>query len=298
MKRRIMDLILDSSEHHFLTTLDRLKDSLTGWIVVHFALSKRMSHAALIKDTKQIKDKITALRAKAHDQITEIQTEAAPLKSAFLYLFPDNDIVLLARAKDTAEKNLIHKLYKDFGAKIGADISHTGLLSNELYHYQKVADRKILAASKFESYIAMTDEHKVSSIDVRRARRGEPLVMLVEDDRFTASYTANLLNKDYDLVIARNGEEAIKRYIETAPDIVLLDIHLPGLSGHQTLQAIRTVDPHAFVVMLSVDTGKDSIVKARKIGAQSYLKKPFSKERLIHTIQASPFIGSHSRSLH
>src|SRR5690606_8687745 len=96
---------------------------------------------------------------------------------------------------------------------------------------------------------------------LRRKRRDSPLVMVVEDDRFTASYIQNFL-REYDVVIARNGEEAILKYIEYAPDAVFMDLHMPGLNGDQALQAIKAADPDAFVVMLSVDTAQHSIMSA------------------------------------
>jgi DNA-binding response OmpR family regulator len=121
--------------------------------------------------------------------------------------------------------------------------------------------------------------------------------MIVEDDRFTASYAANILSKEYELSVCRTGEEGIIAYIEHAPDIVFLDIHLPGLNGHDTLRAIKAADPKAFVVMLSVDTAKTSIVESTQSGAHSFLKKPFSKERLLNTVKASPYVrGIHDDS--
>jgi DNA-binding NtrC family response regulator len=139
------------------------------------------------------------------------------------------------------------------------------------------------------AYQAMTDEAKVSSISLRRDRRKETLVLIVEDDRFTAAYAANILNKDYEIIHAKTGEEAIIAYIEHTPDIVFQDIHLPGLNGHETLNAIKKVDPVAYVVMLSVDTVKTNIVEASKGGASGFLKKPFTKERMIAMVKTSPF---------
>ncbi len=124
---------------------------------------------------------------------------------------------------------------------------------------------------------------------LRRIKRDEPIILVVEDDRFTATYISGFL-KEFDLIVARSGEEAVLKYIEYAPDAVFLDIHLPGINGHQTLQAIKCADPDAFVVMLSVDTAKSSIMSASENGAVSYLKKPFSRERVLNTLRLSPFI--------
>jgi two-component system chemotaxis response regulator CheY len=153
-----------------------------------------------------------------------------------------------------------------------------------------MADRKLLSARRFEAYRAMSDVHKVSSIAVRRERHLNPRVLIIEDDRFTAVYATNILSKEYDLTVCRTGEEGLAAYIEQAPDIVFLDVHMPGLSGHETLAGIKAVDPKAFVVMLSADTMKTNIVQAADGGAKNFLKKPFSKERLLNTVKNSPYV--------
>ena len=85
----------------------------------------------------------------------------------------------------------------------------------------------------------------------------------------------------------------ITMYIEHAPDIVLLDIHLPGMDGHSTLKLLRRLDPEGFMVMLSVDASSDNVLGATEAGAQTFLKKPFSKDRLVSVIRKSPHIRMH-----
>ncbi|MCD8562923.1 MAG: response regulator [Alphaproteobacteria bacterium] len=163
-------------------------------------------------------------------------------------------------------------------------------LDEEFFTYQKFADHKFLSVQRLLAYEMMADRHKIGSIPLRRKRRGYPLVMVVEDDRFTSSYAAHILNSSYEVILARSGEQGIFDYIHHAPDIVFLDIHLPGLSGHDTLHSIRAVDPKAFIVMLSVDAVKQNILKASQGGAYSFLRKPFSKEKMIEMVKRSPFI--------
>jgi CheY-like chemotaxis protein len=170
------------------------------------------------------------------------------------------------------------------------DFSEYEPVSKNLYVLQKLADSKVLSSKLISAYHKMADPHVTGSINVRRNRRQDALVMIIEDDRFTASYAASILNKQYDMVHAKTGEDAILTYIENAPDIVFVDIHLPGISGHQTLNAIRRIDPEAYAIMLSVDTEKTNVVSASSNGAQGFLKKPFSKDRLLATVQKSPFV--------
>jgi CheY-like chemotaxis protein len=285
-----MKLIRSSAEHHFVTMLERLKDNPKGWVVLYFALSRALKHEDLVTSLDEMDAKIAKVRIASGHFADELDRLSQNISKGFIYLFSDNDVLLLAHPENEQEMALVSSVYKDMGKYGQSNHADRCMLGDDLYNYQKLADAKLLSAKCFDAYKVMGDTHKVSSIPVRRARRDVPKVMIVEDDRFTAAYAANILNKDYDLSICRTGEEGIAAYIEYAPDIVFLDIHLPGINGHDTLHAIKAVDPKAFVVMLSVDTAKASIVQATQTGAHSFLKKPFSKERLLDAVKSSPYV--------
>jgi len=286
-----MEAIRESAEHHFLTTLGALKTTSKGWVVAYFGLSKALAHESFVKTPSDIQGLLSKARIKSDAFLQDLVRKASDLKKGTSYLFLDNDVIMLACPESEADKALIQSIYREMAKEIRADFSYTGLLEGKFYKYQKIADEKMLTAKRFMAYETMSDENKISSIAVRRERREDPQVLIVEDDRFMVSYTANILSKDYDLILCRSGEEGIAAYIENAPDIVFLDIHLPGLDGHETLRAIRAVDPAAFVVILSVDSVGTNITRATGGGAHSFLKKPFSKERLINAVKSSPYIG-------
>ncbi len=285
-----MKTITESAEHHFLTTLESLKVSPKGWTVFSFSLSRSFTHDALIKKPAAIMEKIGKARAESAAFAESLARGLEGIEKGYIYLFSDGDVIALTRPQNEKESEQAQKTYWEKAKMLPAGFSEANPLEGELYNLQKLADNNFLMARRVEAYAAMGDANKVSSIHVRRERRENPKVMIIEDDRFTAAYTAGILSKEYDLIVCRNGEEGIISYVEHAPDIVFLDIHLPGLNGHETLQAIRAVDPQAFIVMLSVDTAKDSIVQATSGGASKFLKKPFTKQRLLETVKHSPFV--------
>lgn len=285
-----MLIVRESAEHHFMTTLQGLKEAPKGWTASHFALSRLLSHEELMKDPYAIGAKLKAAKEQARSFFEELVTRANRFSETIAYIFPDNDVVLLARPNTFDEKESLQILFREMSGKIQKGLSDYADFASEFYNYQKFADRKFLTAQRMRSYEEMADENKIATIALRRKKRGYPLVMVVEDDRFTSSYAANILNKNYEVALSRSGEEAISDYIKHAPDIVFLDIHLPGLSGHDTLQSIRAIDPKAFIVMLSVDAVKKNIVQAAHNGAYSFLRKPFSKEKMIEMVKRSPFI--------
>jgi CheY-like chemotaxis protein len=285
-----MKAIIESAEHHFLTTLEQLKDKSSGWSVFYFGLSKFLNHKDMVGNPSVIEKNIAAEREKSLAIMNDLIARSTNVRDGYVYIFSDNDVLMLVHARNEQEQEIAQKIYWEIAKPLPAGFAEMGTLSGGFYSYQKLADRKFLSARRFEAYHAMTNQNKVSSIFLRRERREESKIMIVEDDRFTAAYTANILNHDYDLQVCRSGEEAIIAYIEQAPDVVFLDIHLPGLNGHETLQAIRAVDPKAFVVMLSVDSAKDSIVQATANGASCFLKKPFSRQRLLSIVKTSPYV--------
>lgn len=284
-----MRVISDGAEHQFLTFLEKLRVNPSGWIACRFPFSRHVLHEQIISKRAFIKSDLTRLRADALARATDIADAAEKLPGCQIFLFADNDIVLLCCPADESQQKLVRDTLEIEAAKFPSGFAEFGFMGKEIYNYQKLAEAKFLSQKKMKAYESLSDESVVESLALRRKKREEPMILVVEDDRFTASYIAGFL-KDFDLVIARNGEEAIQKYVEYAPDAVFLDIHLPGLNGHQTLDAIKCADPEAFVVMLSVDTARASIMSASEKGAVSYLKKPFSRERILNTLRLSPFI--------
>src|SRR5579872_1287274 len=114
-------------------------------------------------------------------------------------------------------------------------------------------------------------------------------ILLVDDEPGMLRYIKTLLEvDDYKVETAATGEEALQR-IEKGlePDLVLLDVLMPGIDGLQTLEQLRQKQPNAKVVMLSCVSDTRKVVQAMKLGAQDYLTKPFQKAELDAVIDLS-----------
>lgn len=291
-----MGVVQESAEHHFLTFLDTVKPKADGWYGLHLSMSKKLVHEDLIVDLRELNTLLEKKRAESLKLLEKMKTVFSQYSDATFYMFADNDLLILIEVKSTEQQDELLTLFRDVSDKYGPKLCEFANVAQKFYHFQKFSDKKFLTALRMEAYDVLCDDNRVSSISVRRKRRKEPCILVVEDDRFTATYAANILNKEYEVVSAKTGEEAIIKHIEHAPDLVFLDIHLPGLNGHETLSAIKRADPDAFVVMLSVDTVKSNIVSATQSGAAGFLKKPFTKDRLLHAANQSPFIRSYKTS--
>ena len=112
-------------------------------------------------------------------------------------------------------------------------------------------------------------------------------IMLVDDAAFMRMMVKNALTKSgYDnFVEAQDGAEAVKKYGEENPDMVIMDITMPNMDGLQALKKIREDDPNAKVVMCTAMGQEGMVVDAIKSGAKDFIVKPFNAERIVQTVQ-------------
>jgi DNA-binding response OmpR family regulator len=111
-------------------------------------------------------------------------------------------------------------------------------------------------------------------------------VLIADDDADLRELIAFSLSQAGYLVIkAGDGPAALRRFEEQAPDLVVLDVNMPGLSGFQVCEAIRS-SSRVPVMMLTVRSEEEDLVRALGLGADDYLTKPFSPRTLLARIKA------------
>lgn len=101
-------------------------------------------------------------------------------------------------------------------------------------------------------------------------------VLIIEDDEFLRSLTVERLKKEgYGVQIAIDGESALSALKESKPDLILLDLLLPGLPGFEVLEKIKQMDEVKSipVIVFSNLGSKEDIEKARNLGANDFLMK-------------------------
>ena len=112
-------------------------------------------------------------------------------------------------------------------------------------------------------------------------------IMVVDDSRISEIKIRKLLeDTDFEVVAyCENGEDAIARYDEVAPDVVTMDIIMPGIDGLETAKIILEEHPDARIVMVSSLIYDDTISEAQKVGAKTFLYKPLTREALLRTLE-------------
>ncbi len=112
-------------------------------------------------------------------------------------------------------------------------------------------------------------------------------VLIVDDLTFIKIVLREILESAGFRVVgeASNGEQAIAQYQDRRPDVVLMDITMPGMDGLTALRKIREIDPEAKIIMCSALGQQQLIVKAIQMGARDYIVKPIQPNRVIGAVK-------------
>ena len=112
-------------------------------------------------------------------------------------------------------------------------------------------------------------------------------IMVVDDSRIMELQIRKLLeNSDYEVAAyCENGEEAIARYGEVQPDLVTMDIIMPGIDGLETAQVLMYEHDEAKILMISSLGDDDMLQELYGIGAQGVLFKPLTREALLGALK-------------
>lgn len=117
-------------------------------------------------------------------------------------------------------------------------------------------------------------------------------ILIVDDEKsIRESLTGILQDEGFFPVSASNGEEALVRVREEKPDLILLDIWMPGMDGLETLTKIREIYADQPVVMMSGHGTIETAVRATKLGAYDFIEKPLSLEKVLLCIQNAMTVG-------
>ncbi len=113
-----------------------------------------------------------------------------------------------------------------------------------------------------------------------------PKVLVVDDEAdMRWLLTGVLRDQGLEVVTAEDGQVALEQITRESPDVVLLDLKMPGLDGIQVLEQAKAVDPHMPVVIITAYGNLPSAVQAMRLGAYDYLTKPFDNDEILFTVR-------------
>ncbi len=112
-------------------------------------------------------------------------------------------------------------------------------------------------------------------------------VLIAEDDPFIGMITKECFEtKGFEVYLCEDGKKAFSCYLEEKPDVCILDVMMPLKDGFTLAKEIRSIDADIPILFLTAKSLKEDVIKGFKIGADDYVKKPFSVEELIARVDA------------
>lgn len=110
-------------------------------------------------------------------------------------------------------------------------------------------------------------------------------ILIIDDSSLSRNILKRSLGNGYDFVEADNGMRGLELYFLEKPDLVILDLTMPGSNGLEILEQLHTLAPAARVIIGSADIQDITRDRAKELGASGYLTKPFTPERVQEIVQ-------------
>jgi DNA-binding NarL/FixJ family response regulator len=130
---------------------------------------------------------------------------------------------------------------------------------------------------------------QTSTLEGKGPQNGVIRVMIVDDHPVVCVGLSGIINTQPDMTVvaqAASGKEAVVMARKHSPDVILMDLRMPEMSGVKAIEAIRAERPESAVIVLTAYHGDEDIRKALAVGAQSYLLKGMSHGKLLEAIRS------------
>ena len=116
-----------------------------------------------------------------------------------------------------------------------------------------------------------------------------PRILIVDDHPLNVQILEDLLEDDYQLAMATSGEEALTLTTAFAPDLILLDVMMPGMDGYETCRRIRAmpISSYTKIIMVSAKAMPSEREQGFEAGADGYITKPFENADLMDKVRLS-----------
>jgi DNA-binding response OmpR family regulator len=121
-------------------------------------------------------------------------------------------------------------------------------------------------------------------------RNGQPLILIADDDPdILALVSFRLERAGYEVVQARNGEEAVQLALARRPDLAVIDVMMPRIDGYEATRQLRRQEETSWmpIILLTARVQEEDIARGFDAGADDYVRKPFSPQELGSRVQAA-----------
>lgn len=246
-----MEVLQHYSLTRFMGFVPRIKKEQGEWFIVEVCLTGKTHHNSAY------------IALKLRDYF-------AGRDGAIFICNSSNILVLAHMGKDVKGESLsngIHKKLPEHSCMAQTtDMTPDGLVRVQLSLKSLEQDNQLQPGS--------------SALFIARQQRQERIVMVVDDDMMIRSIVSKTFHTRSRVFEFNDSRGVLDAYLDYLPDVIFLDIHLPGGSGIELLREILCFDDTAYVIILSSDSVKNNIVNAKELGAKGFVAKPFTLEKL------------------
>lgn len=255
-----MDFIPHSNLTQFLSFCARIKPEIRAWKLVNVSLSKG-SGGSIFFIAKRMRESLSDM-------------------SGEIFICNSRELLCMIRTGEDTDVPALQKKIKAGFSEYECQV--------EIVDTTREGLQKIELRLKQESGGGAQSASGESLLLRERQNRAENVILIADDDMFMRSLVRKGVEGHGTVSERETGETVVDTYLQILPDIVFLDIHMPGKSGIDILEEILMFDQNAFIVMLSADSAKDNVLETKKLGAKGFIAKPFTKDKLIDMMQKCP----------
>lgn len=248
--------------HHkeLLDYLPHIQTSLGEWLFIYVRLM----------DTSSTKFTITLIAERLHTLSKD--------KEGRLYIRNDHEIFMIVQWGGGHSTSSV-------ADSIGKDLLKDRCIV-------RVHEPTLDGIAKFE--ILLADDKQLilaQAFSDIRGKRKEKIILVADDDMYQRAVIRKGLSKIGTVIEASNGDDVEKLYRQYNPDILFLDIHMPGKSGMEIIYQISEIDADSYVIMISADSSQENVADTWQKGAKDFLTKPITKEKLLGCVKLCPTIS-------
>lgn len=137
------------------------------------------------------------------------------------------------------------------------------------------------------SETAAGEETKTSHEERPKGERSGRRILVVDDDDVLLIVETLLSNAGYEVLVARTGREGLERALRDGPELILLDVMMPQLSGWEVCATLKSLPETAStpIAMFTVKSEIKDLITGMQVGADDYVTKPFTKKRLLEAVE-------------
>ncbi|TFH32909.1 MAG: response regulator [Myxococcales bacterium] len=227
--------------------------------------------------------KLTIIAKKA-DQLDLEKAPLNPLVAHALVTVEDTGIGM----DDATRERAFDPFFTTKGDQVGAGLGLAAVYEIAKSHNGHITLHSVPnRGSEFQVVFPLTTERPAvptePSLPAIRLPRTQLLIMLVDDEDVVRRSAGRVVRQSgHRVIFARSGEEALRIYDETQPrpDLVLMDLNMPGMTGDQAFKKLREVDPEAPVVFVSGYWDRELERELRGLGALGFVQKPYEAATL------------------